>query len=880
MAEIATLYEQINSELGAKTVRNLQLPLHIESNLNQKFPLREYQKMAFRYFLTYMDEDIPDKPKHNHQLLFHMATGSGKTLVMAGLIIDLYRRGYRNFLFFVNSSNIIQKTKENFLGVSSSKYLFANQIFVDGKIVFIREVESFSDSKDGQINIVFTTIQDLHGQLSLPRENGFSLEDIQDKPVVLLSDESHHVNVDTKRKSVMSMDSKKTLISSPSWESTIEVVFRANATNLLLEFTATMDLQNRAIFEKYRNKLIFDYPLREFRKDGFSKEVSVEMFDSSNNLERAFLAVLMSQHRKRIMLKYRIGTKPVILFKSKTIDESRIFQQSFSFFIEKLDAKYLSAFLSKDNGNLTALRNFLFDNLIDLDELVLEIKEDFSPLRHLVVNSKDESEEKQLALNSLEDSNNGYRCIFAVDKLNEGWDVLNLFDIVRLYDTRDPTGNTAIGARKLGTTTMSEAQLIGRGARYFPFVLPESDDKFRRKFDRDLGHEIRRCETLSYHSAYNPKYIQELNSALQEIGIKARDSVSRELRIKDEFKNTSLYEKGLIFINEQRKRTATESPRFQDYVRKVFSVSIDTGISSTLLVFESSSDAKPLIRSRFNIKLHDMEFEIVLHALSTNPFLTFDNLHRIFPGLRSIREFIESDKYLGSIQIEVVSSKKLIDDLSLDDRLSICENVIGEVAQLLSSGKTEYVGSKEFKPRPIREVFRDKLLNFNIDPDSDEQTGKSMQDSKNAYHLDLASSQWFAQNDCFGTSEEKLLIHFLSKKITELERFYSDIFLLRNEKFFKIYDFKDGSATEPDFVLFLKSKFGSDAQFQVFIEPKGNHLIMQDAWKESLLLSLKDDAKVVLITESKEFKIWGLPFFQRTNESLFDDAFSKLLGLS
>ena len=57
-----------------------------------------------------------------------------------------------------------------------------------------------------------------------------------------------------------------------------------------------------------------------------------------------------------------------------------------------------------------------------------------------------------------------------VQKLNEGWDVLNLFDIVRCYETRDSRFN------RPGKTTISEAQLIGRGARYFPFILSESDD--------------------------------------------------------------------------------------------------------------------------------------------------------------------------------------------------------------------------------------------------------------------------------------------------------------------------------------------------------------------------------------------------------------------
>jgi type III restriction enzyme len=50
-----------------------------------------------------------------------MATGSGKTLVMAGLMLYLYEKGYRNFLFFVNSNvnaNIIINT-------------FANEYFKD-----------------------------------------------------------------------------------------------------------------------------------------------------------------------------------------------------------------------------------------------------------------------------------------------------------------------------------------------------------------------------------------------------------------------------------------------------------------------------------------------------------------------------------------------------------------------------------------------------------------------------------------------------------------------------------------------------------------------------------------------------------------------------
>jgi len=53
----------------------------------------------------------------------------------------------------------------------------------------------------------------------------------------------------------------------------------------------------------------------------------------------------------------------------------------------------------------------------------------------MLLDSENVDEEKQLKLNSLETINNEIRAIFAVNMLNEGWDVLNLFDIVRLYDT-------------------------------------------------------------------------------------------------------------------------------------------------------------------------------------------------------------------------------------------------------------------------------------------------------------------------------------------------------------------------------------------------------------------------------------------------------------
>lgn len=105
-------------------------------------------------------------PEH---VLYNMATGSGKTLLMAGLILEKYQQGERNFIFFVNNENILTKTRDNFLTAGASKYLFAEKIVLNNQVIPVREVTDFSDSNPNAINIVFTTIQKLHQDLNTPR---------------------------------------------------------------------------------------------------------------------------------------------------------------------------------------------------------------------------------------------------------------------------------------------------------------------------------------------------------------------------------------------------------------------------------------------------------------------------------------------------------------------------------------------------------------------------------------------------------------------------------------------------------------------------------------------------------------------------------------
>lgn len=72
--------------------------------------------------------------------------------------------------------------------------------------------------------------------------------------------------------------------------------------------------------------------------------------------------------------------------------------------------------------------------------------------------------------------------------------------------------------------------------------------------------------------------------------------------------------------------------------------------------------------------------------------------------------------------------------------------------------------------------------------------------------------------------------------IERLKSKYDDIYLLRSERHFAIYNFDDGERFEPDFVLFMKEKNSKKPlTYQVFIEPKGTHLLSLDKWKEDFL---------------------------------------------
>lgn len=839
---MAFLYDTLLQEFGKREISRVEIPAYISDNL--KYGQRPYQIEAFQRFILCHSENFTGKPNKPLHLLFNMATGSGKTLVMAGLMLYLYEKGYRNFLFFVNSNNIIQKTKDNFLNTNASKYLFKNKVIIGGKEVQIKEVENFDEADNQNINIKFVSIQMLTSGLLLNvRENGLSFEDFENKKIVLIGDEAHHNNADV-------------------WGELVERIHKMNFDNILLEFTATLDYERRDIVSKYQDKVLYKYDLSQFRIDKYSKEINLirSLYDER---DRIIQALILNLYRQELATSNNINLKPVILFKAKkTIKESEENKERF----HKLIDDFSVAMIEKIQKTATVpivqkAFTFFANKGISESEIVKRIQNNFRFENCLSANNDSEAEKNQILLNTLEDENNPIRAIFAVQKLNEGWDVLNLFDIVRLYEERDGKDG------KPGKTTLSEAQLIGRGARYFPFSLEDGQDKYTRKFDDDVSNDLKVLEELYYHTKEDSRYISELRKALVESGVYEDEEnlVTKKLILKDDFKKTDFFKNGQVFYNRKIEKSFDNIKSFADLDVKNtnYRHPLSSGVgrmTSAFFEMENPVSNDEVIKQK-EIKLGDIPKHVIYYALEQNPFFYFNSLSHYFPNIKSLSNFIDEKEFLGDLAVTFTGTRERLQQISHFDYLQALNGLLANIEADIKGNSTEYEGS-HFISEYVHKVFKDKEIRVR----KDDEREKGQEEL-------VENEDWYVFNANYGTTEEKKFVELFARRFEQFNQKFENIFLVRNERELKIFD-KSGRAFEPDFLLFCKKK-SEHQTFQVFIEPKGNHLLGYDKWKEDFLKQIRSEQKTFKI-HTDTYLITAVPFYNYDNENDFSSELEKV----
>lgn len=836
---------------------NRDLPEIIEKGLSKNIVLRDYQIEAFQNFVLYFENEHLKKNKQVHNL-FHMATGSGKTVIMAGLILYLYTKGYRKFLFFVNQTNVLEKTIENFTNPISNKYLFNEVIEYSGKKIKIERVDNFSGNNFDDIEIIFTSTQKIHLDLYEAKENSLTYDDFENNQIVFISDESHHINSLTKKPNKDEEEAIK------SWEYSVKNALGRNKNSIMLEFTATCDLKDKNVLSKYEDKIVFNYPLISFRESGYTKDF--QNFATDTDLwTRTLIALVMSEYRRYLFADLKLNIKPVVMLKSQKIAESVGFYNEFFKRLKALTSSELENLELIGIDILTEALHYFKEKEGGLEFLAQSIKISFTRDTSIIMNrSSDNNKENQILVNSLEDLDNPIRAIFAVDMLNEGWDVLNLFDIIRLYDTRQSSGKSG----KIGSYTIKEAQLIGRGARYCPFITDNEEYKFKRKYDGDISNKNRILETMYFHSKNDSRYISELKQALIETGLQAPDSIILEYKLKESFKDNDFYKNGYVYSNRRVLKGREEVRAIEPSMKnKTYYYTVLSGKGNVVSLIgenkEESSSIKTNVRS---IQFKDIDMNILLGAIECFEELRFDILKEKYPILTSKKEFLTSEDFLGNSKIEITYASN---ELSGKDIYLAVKCALTKVASHVMSLNSEYVGSKEFTPKKLKDILKDKTI-YLEKVDGNGGRGDSQNNCINdEYRLNLQNEKWYVFQDNYGTSEEKLFLKYFKTSIEpKLQSKGLEYYVVRNERIadLAIYSFEDGKRFEPDFLLFIrKTEEKGSFTYQIYVEPKGSHLLEKESWKEDFSLQIEENYTTGEILP-ENYKVLGLPFFNKENE--------------
>ena len=740
----------------------------------------------------------------------------------------------------------------------------------------------------------------------------------------MLADEAHHLNTDTtSRNSVQELDlaielTNKTSekeIEKKGWEHTvINLILNKNGNgegnnkNVLLEFTATIPA-NEQIDRKYSDKIIHKFGLKEFLSAGYTKEINL-IASSLDKKERILQALIFHWYRHKIAIKYNIPNfKPVILFRSKFADQAKE-ENSFKdmqFFmdiinnIQASDFNFMQNIADKFNetekptlsemgkSRSKQVLDFMKKENISYSEIAKFIKNNFQEKNVIITNSKTNktqqektTEEQEKLLNSLEDKNNHIRAIFTVQRLTEGWDVLNLFDIVRLYEGRDE-GKGKEGTRKAGSSTTAEKQLIGRGVRYFPFEYNDTI-KNKRKFDDELDHELRVLEELYFYSISDHRYIDELKRELKNDGYIKDDRLFKTFALKDSFKKNDFYKKVKIWENsridnpDRKKKTLKDiqSDNIKPYRIKSFELKeeIVDFDNEERKIRNNTGEAvtTPNISKKFKeIEKHIVRKAINIRAKQENSIYQFKNLS-LELNIESIED-LRKDEFLGGFEVKAISENKLkYEDIKEEDKLQMVLIFLDGVFNELKENIYPYKGS-EFEPYSFESIFSEPKTKVIEEGNLDDSIANE--------------NEWYVLDGFAGTDQEKALIAFIKQSFDDLLEKYNEIYLLRNEEVYKIHDFKDGNGFQPDFILFLKNRQEEGLYYQVFIEPKGRQFEGYDAtfqhgkeaWKESFLeeISRKYGFGTLLKAENKQYKLIGLPFFNKDNNSKFEEKYQEIL---
>ena len=266
--------------------------------------------------------------------------------------------------------------------------------------------------------------------------------------------------------------------------------------------------------------------------------------------------------------------------------------------------------------------------------------------------------------------------------------------------------------------------------------------------------------------------------------------------------------------------------------------------------------------NRSNIQTHEVAWKVeekyIQKAIQRKPFFHYDNLKNYMPSISSMKTFIESKVFLGNLTLYIsLPYETEIEDLNPVTKLNMVESFFKYMEKKIRLNYMKNRGTPVFEGVKFSKLINDYQMELN----------KVNKEISNIDELiqprNMRDHDWFIYDKAIVNSWENSFINFINDYIKQLKEKYNEVYLIRNERKVKIVEIDGTRGFMPAFLLYLQDE---NSTYQIFLEPKGDHLRFQDKWKEDFLTSLGERNDVEVLTENEDVRLLGIKFYSETSE--------------
>lgn len=741
--------ELVEDKNYSKAIKNYdnEIVSTLEDSLVHNF--RYYQKeavLSLNYFLeleetNYFKEQIAEEEYDNIPFYgFQMATGSGKTLLIGANILQLHlKNGTKNFLVLTPDTTIYEKTIRNF-NLMKDESVFQNNLEFDFNLITGENYQDrrFDYDEDADFNIFVFNISKFYdrenGTLKIDKEweesiwednlgNTISLREyLRNNELAIVTDEAHHYQK-------FRVGRRK--------QSSGDIILDLEP-ELVVEYTATARLEDK---DRRNQKIIYNYPLDSFIKDGYAKKIRAYGYrgaiDKSTGSEvtkddkKKLFVSLMTHLLKKEALKQQ-NFKPILLVRARGKDHAENLNEYLAEGYEKDDE-----LIEKTYNEIAKAEKYdlieLISNNISLDDLKSEIKDlgSKSFAFHHGNSSKDEVKKK---FDNIETNNQ--EVLIQVQKVDEGWNVDNVYTISILSNSR-------------GKIKTYVKQLVGRGSRLF---------REKRKWDSIEGNELKAHEELLHvvtdkgdnFKSFIDEIREELNLSAESFSeetetlveknpinaeLKEANQILPSINTKKEIEQKELLNNLSSLVNiETLISEHTYSENQNIYLNKGYqSLGEEVSIDTPEKVEESEATF-----DKERLELTDEEVNYIIRGIiSENPAL---------PSHRKVRE--ELREKVKSLNSKEIYYKDFYDES--DSKTKVVEFIKEKLSSIASNEiEGHYQPSEEIEHVSIKEIFSTRNIKKEVSPadetptnikkviegyERDSDSGRAFKDFKKAYY--------------------------------------------------------------------------------------------------------------------------------------------------